>query len=68
MSDRILVCNKRIKGNKIHLHFPVLLIRIKKIRNSIPPKDLFGMFQIKAWTIPFWILWVERVNKDLGWF
>jgi len=25
------------------------------------PTDLYGMFQIKAWTIPFWILRVERV-------
>jgi len=27
----------------------------------ITPTDLYGMFQIKVWTIPFWILRVERV-------
>jgi len=33
--------------------------------NLFTPTDLYGKFQIKAWTIPFWILRVERVNKSL---
>jgi len=32
--------------------------------NPFVPTDLYGMFQIKAWTIPLWILGVERVNEN----
>jgi len=35
----------------------------KFIINPFTPTDLYGMFQIKVWTIPFWIFRVERVNK-----
>jgi len=30
--------------------------------NPFTPTDLYGMFHIKVWTIPFWILWIERVK------
>jgi len=30
--------------------------------NPFTPTDLYGMSQIKAWAIPFYILWIEWVR------
>jgi len=31
-------------------------------RFQVNPINLYGMFQMKTWAIPFWILRVENVN------
>jgi len=33
--------------------------------NPFTPTDLYGMFQIKVWTIPFWVFRVERVKHEM---
>jgi len=47
----------------MHSLYSWLLSPEKLHINPFTPTDLFGMFQIKAWTIPYLIVRIERVKN-----
>jgi len=59
----ILIELLQSSSSDLHLFAYRHFEREKLLFDPFNPLDLYGMFQIKARIIPFWILRVERVNS-----